>query len=95
MYILIALIAACSLGIGLHYLLADRKLRGVAVTPAIATAVAAALYTALQWSGVGENSIWLWLASLGGGLLLASLATLTITVLRVRHDAAEKRALGI
>ncbi|BDZ38837.1 hypothetical protein [Microbacterium suwonense] len=95
MYILLALIAACSLGIGLHYLLPARSLRGVAVTPAIATAAAAAIYTILQWTGVTESSVWLWVASLGGGLLLAALATIAISVLRTRHDAAARQALGI
>lgn len=95
MYILLALIAACSLGIGLHFLLPERPLRGVAVTPAIATAATAAIYTIMQWAGVGEGSVWLWLASLGGGLLLATIATLMISAVRARKDAAAKQALGI
>ncbi|MDQ0613352.1 putative MnhB-related membrane protein [Microbacterium sp. W4I4] len=95
MYILLALIAACALGVALHYLLPRRDLRGVAVVPAITTAAAAAIYTILQWSGVGENVIWLWVASIGGGLLIAVLATLALSALRIRHDAAEKLALGI
>lgn len=95
MYILLALIAACSLGIGLHYLLPRRELRGVAVTPAIATAVSAAVYTILQWAGVAESSVWLWVASLVGGLGLAALATLLISRTRSRRDAAARQALGI
>lgn len=95
MYILLALIAACSLGIGLHYLLPRRDLRGVAVTPAIMTAASAVIYTVMQWSGVAESSVWLWLASIGGGLVVAALATLAISILRARHDAAATRALGI
>ncbi|MFD5224969.1 hypothetical protein ACFWHT_05025 [Microbacterium sp. NPDC058342] len=95
MYILLALIAACALGVALHFALPHRELRGVALTPAIATAVAAAVYTILQWAGVGEGSFWLWLASVGGGLLLAAIATLTMSTLRVRHDAAARQALGI
>ncbi|WP_193598446.1 hypothetical protein [Microbacterium sp. YJN-G] len=95
MYILLALIAACGLGVALHFLMPHRELRGVAVTPAIATAVAAVLYTALQWAGVGEQSVWLWLASIGGGLLIAFAVTQTLTMLRVRSDAAAKSALGI
>ena len=95
MYILLALIAACSLGVAVHYLLPKRDLRGVAVTPAIATAVAAAVYTLMQWAGVAESSPWLWLASIGGGVVLAALATLTISAQRTASDAAEKQALGI
>jgi hypothetical protein len=95
MYILLALIAACSLGIGLHYLMPRRDLRGVAVTPAITTAAAAAIYTIMQWSGVAESSPALWLASIGGGLVLAAASTFAISILRARHDAAAMQALGI
>ena len=95
MYILLALIAACALGVALHFVLPQRELRGVAVTPAIATAVAAVTYTALQWAGVGEASFWLWLAAIGGGLVVAAATTLVLSAQRTRRDAAEKQALGI
>lgn len=95
MYILLALIAACALGIGLHFVLPKRDLRGVAVTPGIATAAAAAIYTMLQWAGVAETSAWLWFASLGGGLLLAAVLTVAISAVRTRRDAVAKQALGI
>ncbi|MDT0156716.1 hypothetical protein Q9R19_03650 [Microbacterium sp. ARD32] len=95
MYILLALIAACALGIALHFLLPHRALRGVAVTPAIATAAAAALYTLLQWSGIAESSVWLWVISIGGALVLAALATIAISAVRTRRDAEQKQALGI
>ena len=95
MYILLALIAACALGVALHYLLPHRELRGVAVTPAIATAVAAATYTIMQWAGIAESSVWLWLASIGGGLAVAALVTVSISAQRTHHDRLEKQALGI
>lgn len=95
MYILLALIGACALGIAAHFLIADRELRGVALTPAIATAVSAVTYTGLQWAGVGEDSIWLWLASVLGSVIVAALATLAITGVRKRSDAESRAALGI
>ncbi|MFE7195763.1 M48 family metallopeptidase [Microbacterium oxydans] len=95
MYILLALIGACALGIAAHFLIGDRELRGVALTPAIATAVAAVLYTALQWAGVGEDSIWLWLSSVLGAPIVAALATVAITRMRKRADAQKRVALGI
>lgn len=95
MYILLALIAACVLGIGLHFVLPHRELRGVALTPGVSTLVAAVAYTGLQWLGVGEDSIWLWLASVGGGLLLALLVTVTVSAVRGRMDTRRKAALGI
>ncbi|UNK69761.1 hypothetical protein [Microbacterium sp. H1-D42] len=95
MYILLALIAACSLGIGLHFLMPKRDLRGVAVTPAVATAVAAAVYTIMQWAGIADGNVWLWVVSIGGGLLVAAIATASISAQRTHHDRLEKQALGI
>lgn len=95
MYILLALVAACALGIAAHYLIGGRELRGVAVTPAIATAAAAVVYTALQWAGLGEDSIWLWLASVLGAVAIAAVATLAIVAARRRSDAEARSALGI
>ncbi len=95
MYILLAMIAACALGVALHFVLPHRELRGVAVTPAVCTAAAAAIYTGMQWAGVSEADIWLWVVSIGGGILIALTATLALTARRQRSDAEEKRALGI
>lgn len=95
MYILLALIGACVLGIAAHYLIGGRTLRGVAVTPAIATAVAAVVYTGMQWAGIGEDSVWLWLASVLGSGVVASLVTLAVVALRRRSDDEAKAALGI
>lgn len=95
MYILLALIGACALGIAVHFAIGGRELRGVAVTPAIATAAAAVLYTGLQWLGVGEDSIWLWLTSILGAVVIAAGATVAIVALRRRSDASAKAALGI
>ena len=95
MYILLALIGACVLGIAAHFLIGGRDLRGVAVTPAIATALSGVVYTAMQWAGVGEDSLWLWLASVAGAAAVASLATVALVAARRRSDAAAKVALGI
>lgn len=95
MYILLALIGACALGIAAHYMIGGRELRGVAVTPAIATAVAAVIYTVSQWAGVGEDSVWLWLASILGSVIVAAVATVALVAVRRRTDAETKAALGI
>jgi len=95
MYILLALIAACALGIAVHFLIGGRELRGVALAPAIATAVSAIAYAGLQWAGVGEDSVWLWLATTLGAAAVSALATAAITGIRRRSDAAARAALGI
>lgn len=95
MYILLALIAACAIGIGVHFLIPDRDLRGVAVVPAVATAASAAIYTIMQWAGVAESSVWLWLASIVGAVAIAAVTGVVVTRRRRASDAAERAALGI
>lgn len=95
MYILLAVIAACSLGVVVHFAMPRRELRGAAVTPAIATATTAAIYTIMQWTGAAEGDVLLWVASIGSGILVAAAATAALTAQRVRRDAAEKQSLGI
>lgn len=95
MYILLALVGACAIGIGMHFLLPGRELRGVVLTPAIATAASGAIYTLMQWTGATETDVWLWVASVGGGLLLALVATALVTSIRRAADARTAQRLGI
>lgn len=95
MYILLALIAACALGIAAHYLVPRRSLRGVALVPGVATAVAAIVYTSMQWMGVGQDSVWLWVTSVLGAVVLSAIVGYVVTEMRRRSDAAQKTALGI
>jgi len=95
LFILLAVIAACALGIGVHYLLPLRHIRGVVIVPAVATAAAALIYTGLQWIGVEESNVWLWVASIAGGLVLSAVISYTLCVVRERRDDRERAALGI
>ncbi|WP_314646437.1 hypothetical protein [uncultured Microbacterium sp.] len=95
MYILLALIAACVLGIVVHFTVAGRELRGVVLAPAVAVAVTAAAYTGLQWAGWAESNVWLWVASILGGTVVSIVATLAVVTARRRSDAARTAALGI
>lgn len=94
MYILLALIAAAALGVGAHFLLPSRDLRGSTVTPAIAVGVAAAVYAVLTWI-LGEASVWTWVLSIVLPIVTAVLATLALTARRTRSDAALREELGI
>ena len=95
MYILIAMVIAASAGLAAHYLLPARELRGVALSPVIATVTAGVVYTALQWAGVGENSVWLWVASLAGGIAAGLIATIALTRSRARRDEERAQELGL
>lgn len=95
MYILLALIAACVLGVAVHYVIPHRDVRGVALIPAIATAVAAAAYTLGQWAGLAESSVWLWLIALGGAIVVAALSGVVLTRVRHHGDAVRRAELGV
>lgn len=95
MFILIAVVISCSVGIAAHFVLPGKDLRGAAVSGAIATVTTAVIYTVLQWAGLAENSIWLWLASLGGGIIASFVGTMFLTRSRARRDAERAVALGL
>ncbi|MGX9347449.1 hypothetical protein [Microbacterium sp. KNMS] len=95
MYILLAIIAAAAIGVAAHCALPHRELRGVALVPAVGTAVAAALYAILTWAGPGEASPWLWIAVLAAGAVAAVATALASTRIRARSDAAAAAAAGI
>jgi len=95
MYILLALIAACVLGVAVHYAIPHRDARGVALVPAVATAVAAAAYTLGQWAGLKESSVWLWLIALGGAVVISAIAGVILTRVRRHGDEARRAALGL
>lgn len=95
MFVLIAVVVAGCVGLAAHYLLPHRDRRGVAVAPLAGAVAAGVIYTALQWVGLAESSIWLWLASLGVGILVAIFGTMALTRLRMTRDAARAEALGL
>ncbi|MBS1905697.1 MAG: hypothetical protein JST33_03825 [Actinobacteria bacterium] len=95
MYILLALIAACALGVAVHYLIPHRDRRGVALAPAIATAVAAAAYALGQWAGLKESGVWLWLLALGGAVVVSAVAAVVLTQVRGAADAHKRATLGV
>lgn len=95
MFILLAVIAATVIGVAIQFLVRPREVRGVALSGAIAAAVAAAIYTGLTWAGLGEGSVWTWLASIGGGAVVSAAVTIVLTRVRVQRDQQERVRLGI
>lgn len=95
MYIVLALIAAAVLGIAAHFAAPHRQERGVILVPGVSVAVAAVVYAALTWLGWGEGNVWLWVATLGAAVVVSVVVALLVGIARSRHDAAERRRLGI
>ena len=95
MLILLPLVIAVATGIGMHYGSPNRHSRGVALAPAIATAVAAIVWAAMTWMGVAEDNPWIWLASILGPIVVTYPTTLWLARPRAGHDAAESARLGL
>jgi hypothetical protein len=94
-YILLALVAAVAVGVGVHFALPHRALRGVALAPSLAAAAAAVVYGVCTWTGLGEASPWTWLATLAAAILVSVAGTATITRMRARRDAVDAQRLGL
>lgn len=95
MLILLALVFAAAAGLALHFLLPLRGVRGAALGPLAATAVAAVLYTSLTWLGIGEDNPWLWVVSLAVPVAVTWVLLLVVSRTRVTHDARERARLRI
>jgi hypothetical protein len=95
MLIVLALVVGAAAGLGLHYALPGRALRGTALAPVFAAAVAGAIWTALTWAGLGEDNPWIWAAA----ILVPPAATAALlgllTRARTARDARERERLGI
>jgi high-affinity Fe2+/Pb2+ permease len=95
MYILLALVAAVAIGVGIHFALPRRGLRGVALAPAIAGATAAVVYAICTWTGLGEGNPVTWLVTLAVSFLLCWVGTDALSRLRASRDAATEKRLGL
>jgi len=88
MEIAFVIVIAAALGLGVRYLVPGRDEHGLLVIPAVAASVATGLWAILVWSGLTFDGGWIWVISLGAGLL-AALATAFILP-RTRRSADER-----
>jgi hypothetical protein len=96
MEIVYAVVVGAGIGLLLRYLLPARTTYGLLLLPAIGAAVTAAVWAGMSWLGFDFESGWgwLWLASLGGALLVSLAVALLIGVRRARSDAHELHVLS-
>lgn len=95
MQILLGLIIGASIGIGIHFLVADRATRGVALAPLIGAASAGLVWTLLTWLGFALDNPWLWLSAFVVPVVVTWPALLFVRRTRLAHDANERARLGI
>jgi peptidoglycan/LPS O-acetylase OafA/YrhL len=93
--IVLGILIGALVGLAVHYVLRDRRTRGVALAPIIGAAVAAVVWTALTWAGLGIDNPLLWLAALAVPAIVTVPAILVLSAARARRDALERERLQI
>lgn len=96
MEIVYAVVVGAGAALVLRYLLPGRDTYGVVLLPAIGAAVTAAVWAGMSWLGFDfeGNWGWLWLASVGGAIVVALVVGLIVGRSRERHDARELHILS-
>jgi len=93
--IVLALVIGAAFGAAAHFALPGRSLRGAALGPIGGAALGALAWTALTWSGLGPDSVWVWLVSALLPAIVVPLALTALTRARARADQQTRSALGI
>jgi hypothetical protein len=74
------------IGLGVRYALPGRDTYGVALIPAISAIVTAAVWVGLTWLGWKFDGGWIWVVSLGAGVVISLVLALAIPRSRKSHD---------
>jgi len=88
MQILYAIAIAGVLGVIVRYIVPGRHSYGIALAPGAAAAVAAMAWAVLAWLGWDWTVGWIWVISLGAGLVAVVLIAILAPGIRRRADAA-------
>jgi len=88
MEILYAIAIAGVIGVVLRYVFPGRHAYGIALTPAVSAAAAAAAWGALAWVGWTSGIGWIWTISLGAGFVAAMLVVVLAPRIRRAQDHA-------
>lgn len=88
MELIFVVVGGAILGLATQFVVPLRHLRGVAMAPAIGTAVAAVVWVALTWLGWPWDGGWIWVASLVASALVPAAVLYFLSPRRERADAA-------
>ena len=82
------------IGLGAHFALPHRDLRGAALVPMIGAVAGGAVWLLFTWLGL-EQTGWIWLASLAAPIVVTWATAVITTRVRLAHDAREQERLKI
>ncbi|HEX5729008.1 hypothetical protein [Microbacterium sp.] len=95
MQILLAFLIGAAIGAAIHFLVRDRPTRGVAVGPIVGALASGVVWMILTWTGVGLDSLWLWLSAFVAPIVVTYPVLLILARTRTAHDARERARLRI
>ncbi|MGL4340780.1 MAG: hypothetical protein ACRCSP_10225 [Rhodoglobus sp.] len=84
----VTVIGAC-LGAITRYILPKRSTYGAFLLPAVGAAVTSSVWVALLWAGLRFDGTWIWVASLGVGILISVLVAIVLPRKRMQSDTAQ------
>ena len=96
MEIVYAVVVGAGAALLLRYLLPGRETYGAVLLPAIGGAVTAAVWAGMSWLGFDFAGSWgwLWLASVGGAIVVALVVGLLVGTRRQASDARRLHVLS-
>ncbi|MCU1545634.1 MAG: hypothetical protein JWP30_734 [Homoserinimonas sp.] len=94
MELLFAVIGGAGLAFAVRYLAPARETYGIAVLPAIGSAVTAIIWAALTWLQWPFDGGWIWVVSLLAAPLAALIVAIVLPRRRIKSDAALLESLS-
>ena len=94
MELVFVVLIAAGVGFALPYLLRGRETYGIVLPAAVAAAVSSVVWAGLTWLGFAFDGGWIWVISLGAGILAALVIALTVPRRRREADRALLSALS-
>ncbi|MFT4305808.1 MAG: hypothetical protein QM604_02845 [Microbacterium sp.] len=95
MDILLAFLFGVGLGLIAHFALPARDTRGVALLPGVGAIVGGLVWLGLTWLGATTTDPWIWLLSIIVPAIVLVPTGLTVTRVRIRHDARMRERLRL
>ena len=87
MEIAFVIVIAAAIGLGIRYLVPERRSHGLLLVPAVAAIAATGLWAILVWLGLPFDGGWIWVLSIGAGTAAALLTAFLLP--RARRAADE------
>lgn len=94
MEIVFVTVIGAGIGAVVRYLVPGRRSYGMALLPAVGAAATAAVWAILVWAGWTFDGGWIWVVSIGAGLIASVLVAVLLPRARAAADTRALHALS-